>query len=164
MPRQRGCLLEPRYARNSRSEESLVSLRTVERATLRFETGPGQQLQVDFGECWLEVAGERVKVFVFVGTRDCIRWKIFEHLMFCGKMSTSNGSPKRKSWREAEVVSVGLNGRVPWSLSVDSCGETRATFGRPRVSQEQSSVPGSGDSSPPSGGGRKVLPRKVTET
>jgi transposase len=59
-----------------------VSLRTVERstaglrkealcqerATLRFETEPGHQLQVDFGECWLEVAGERVKVFVFVGT------------------------------------------------------------------------------------------------
>lgn len=59
-----------------------VSLRTVERATsglrrdvfcleratLRFETEPGQQLQVDFGECWLEVEGERVKVFVFVGT------------------------------------------------------------------------------------------------
>lgn len=59
-----------------------VSLRTVERATailrretkamegatLRFETEPGRQLQVDFGECWLEVAGVRVKVFVFVGT------------------------------------------------------------------------------------------------
>jgi transposase len=59
-----------------------VSLRTVERATaelrrealcqekatLRFETEPGQQLQIDFGERWLEVAGERVKVFVFVGT------------------------------------------------------------------------------------------------
>ena len=59
-----------------------VSLRTVERATselrketvclekatLRFETEPGEQLQVDFGECWLEVAGERVKVFMFVGT------------------------------------------------------------------------------------------------
>jgi transposase len=59
-----------------------VSLRTVERATsmlrketicleratLRFETEPGEQLQVDFGECWLEVAGERTKVFVFVGT------------------------------------------------------------------------------------------------
>jgi transposase len=60
----------------------LVSLRTVERitkdlrqsslcqerATLRYETEPGQQLQVDFGECWLEIGEQRVKVFVFVGT------------------------------------------------------------------------------------------------
>ena len=42
--------------------------RALERATLRFETEPGRQLQIDFGECWLEVAGQRVKVFVFVGT------------------------------------------------------------------------------------------------
>ena len=51
-----------------------VSLRTVERATtelrrealcqekatLRSETEPGQQLQIDFGERWLEVADERI--------------------------------------------------------------------------------------------------------
>jgi len=59
-----------------------VSLRTVERfvsplrsealnedrATLRFETEPGHQMQIDFGEKWIEVAGERVKAFVFVAT------------------------------------------------------------------------------------------------
>ena len=59
-----------------------VSLRTVERfvsplrnealnearATLRFETDPGHQMQIDFGEKWIEVAGERVKAFVFVAT------------------------------------------------------------------------------------------------
>jgi len=52
----------------------VVSIRTVERfvsplraeaineerATLRFETEPGQQMQIDFGEKWIEVAGERV--------------------------------------------------------------------------------------------------------
>jgi len=31
----------------------------MERATLRIETELGRQLQVDFGECCLEVAGER---------------------------------------------------------------------------------------------------------
>lgn len=60
----------------------LVSLRTVERAvedlraeffdaeraTLRFETSPGRQIQIDFGEKWIQVAGERVKAFVFVAT------------------------------------------------------------------------------------------------
>ncbi len=59
-----------------------VCLRTVERfvsplrsealnedrATLRFETEPGHQIQIDFGEKWIEVAGERVKAFVFVAT------------------------------------------------------------------------------------------------
>lgn len=60
----------------------LVSIRTVERfvsplrtaamneerATLRFETEPGQQMQIHFGEKWIDVAGERVKAFVFVAT------------------------------------------------------------------------------------------------
>jgi len=59
-----------------------VSLRTVERAlkpfrqsweraeqtTLRFETLPGKQMQIDFGEKWLLIGGERQKRYVFVAT------------------------------------------------------------------------------------------------
>ena len=59
-----------------------VSLRTVERAvkphrqllrakaqaTVRFETRPGQQLQIDFGTVTVRIGGERVKVKVFVAT------------------------------------------------------------------------------------------------
>lgn len=59
-----------------------VSLRTVERAvakerqslmaaaraTLRFETPPGRQLQIDFGERRVEIAGELVRAHVFVAT------------------------------------------------------------------------------------------------
>jgi transposase len=59
-----------------------VSLRTVERAvapfrrelraaelaTLRFETAAGEQLQIDFGEATVAIAGERVKVQLFVAT------------------------------------------------------------------------------------------------
>ncbi len=59
-----------------------VSLRTVERAvaplrrelvaearaTVRFETPPGQQLQIDFGERRVEIAGSSTKVFFFVAT------------------------------------------------------------------------------------------------
>ena len=59
-----------------------VSLRTVERAvaglrqalraearaTLRFETPPGHQLQIDFGETRVAIAGERVRVYLFVAT------------------------------------------------------------------------------------------------
>lgn len=50
------------------TSELRMETQCLERATLRYETEPGQQLQVDFGECWLEVGEERVKVFVFVGT------------------------------------------------------------------------------------------------
>ena len=53
-------------------ERFVAPLRTMalneERATLRFETEPGRQMQIDFGEKWIEVAGERVKAFVFVAT------------------------------------------------------------------------------------------------
>lgn len=59
-----------------------VSLRTVERAvapfrrelraaevaTIRFETAPGEQLQIDFGETTVSIAGERMKVHLFVAT------------------------------------------------------------------------------------------------
>lgn len=60
----------------------VVSLRTVERAvaplrrelraadvaTIRFETAPGEQLQIDFGETTVAIAGERVRVHLFVAT------------------------------------------------------------------------------------------------
>src|SRR3978361_464320 len=60
----------------------VVSLRTVERAvsylrremaaealaTVRFETPPGRQAQIDFGEVRACIEGERDKVFLFVAT------------------------------------------------------------------------------------------------
>jgi transposase len=59
-----------------------VSLRTLQRAvqpyrqalkaaalaTVRFETPPGRQLQIDFGERLVEIGGSRLKAFVFVAT------------------------------------------------------------------------------------------------
>ena len=59
-----------------------VSLRTEERAvapfrglltaeakaTVRFETPPGRQLQIDIGQLRVPVADERVRVFLFVAT------------------------------------------------------------------------------------------------
>jgi transposase len=60
----------------------VVSLRTVERAvcglrrelraearaTVRFETRPGEQLQIDFGERRVEIGGAPQRVFLFVAT------------------------------------------------------------------------------------------------
>jgi len=65
-----------------RARGVLASLRTVnralgplrrelvlaDRATIRFETPPGHQMQVDFGEKWLEIGGVQQKRFVFVAT------------------------------------------------------------------------------------------------
>jgi transposase len=59
-----------------------VSLRTVERAcrphraelaarsraTLRFETPPGKQMQIDFGVATVEIGGEKMPVHLFVAT------------------------------------------------------------------------------------------------
>ncbi|HEX6001234.1 MAG TPA: IS21 family transposase [Hyphomicrobiaceae bacterium] len=59
-----------------------ASLRTVERAVashraelaaearacVRFETAPGKQLQIDFGERLVEIGGAKVKVYLFVAT------------------------------------------------------------------------------------------------
>ncbi|MCP1845664.1 hypothetical protein J2R78_008698 [Bradyrhizobium sp. USDA 4538] len=37
-------------------------------ATMRFETPPGRQLQIDFGERLVEIGGVKIKAFVFVAT------------------------------------------------------------------------------------------------
>ena len=64
-----------------------VSLRTLERAlaplrqtlqaearaTLRFETPAGKQLQIDFGERRVPIGGEAVRVYVFVATLGYLR-------------------------------------------------------------------------------------------
>src|SRR5437588_7954757 len=73
-----------------------VSLRTVERAvapfrrelraaevaTIRFETAPGEQLQIDFGETTVSIAGERVKLHLTVATPGYSRrpsLAVFQH-------------------------------------------------------------------------------------
>jgi transposase len=87
------CWLEERFRRHGGNADVVhqelmtehgvaVSLRTVERAvapwrrdlaaaaraTVRFETPPGRQLQIDFGERRVEIAGEAVRVHLFVAT------------------------------------------------------------------------------------------------
>jgi len=43
-------------------------LKAQKRATVRFETRPGHQLQIDFGEVRTWIADERVRVHLFVAT------------------------------------------------------------------------------------------------
>lgn len=44
------------------------ALRAEARATVRFETAPGDQLQIDFGERTVEIAGVRERSYFFVAT------------------------------------------------------------------------------------------------
>lgn len=43
-------------------------LKAQKRATVRFETEPGRQLQIDFGDTRVWIGGERVRVHLFVAT------------------------------------------------------------------------------------------------
>jgi transposase len=44
------------------------ALQTEDPATLRFETGPGYQLQIDFGKMRVPFGGQVVKLHLFVAT------------------------------------------------------------------------------------------------
>ena len=43
-------------------------LEAARRATIRFETAPGEQMQIDFGQVRVMIGGEPVRVFLFVAT------------------------------------------------------------------------------------------------
>jgi len=43
-------------------------LEAQRRATVRFETAPGEQMQIDFGQCRVRIEGESERVFLFVAT------------------------------------------------------------------------------------------------
>lgn len=86
-----------------------VSLRTVERAvayerrqvaaetvaTVRFETPPGKQLQGDFGQTSVEIAGEKSKVFLCVLTLGYSRRpyvEVFENEQVASWLTTLEGA------------------------------------------------------------------------
>ncbi len=43
-------------------------LKAQKRATVRFETAPGHQMQIDFGDTKVWIGDERVRIHLFVGT------------------------------------------------------------------------------------------------
>ena len=92
-----------------------VSLRTVERAvqryrqelaaearaTVRFETPPGKQLQIDFGERLVEIGGSKVRVYLFVATLGYSRRSSIRSILGLGRwcrLSTASASPVRTIW------------------------------------------------------------------
>ena len=94
-----------------------LTLRTVERevrhlrreleaearATIRFETPPGQQLQIDFGERRVMIGDENLKVYLFVATLGYSR-----RLLCSGRFAMSARKAGFPVWRALSATSAGL--------------------------------------------------------
>jgi transposase len=102
----------------------VVSLRTVERAvepwrrellaearaTVRFETAPGEQLQIDFGEKRAWVGGEPVRVHLFVATLGYSR----------RNFAMAFDNQRQGSWLQGIEAAFAHFGGVPEQLLLDN--------------------------------------------
>lgn len=82
----------------------------ADRATIRFETPPGRQLQVDFGEKWLEIGGVPQKRYVFVATLGFSR-RIF---------AMAFGSMRQRDWIAGMEGAFRHFGGVPQEILSDN--------------------------------------------
>lgn len=103
-----------------------VSLRTVERAvaplrralraealaTVRFETAPGQQLQIDFGSTRVMVADEALRIFLFVATLGYSR-RIYVAVFL---------HERQTAWLQGLEGALRHFGGVPQELLIDNAG------------------------------------------
>ena len=101
-----------------------VSQRTVERvvapwrqemrlrqlATVRFETPPGKQLQADFGQCVVAIAGERVRVHLCVLTLGYSRRMVVR----------AYGHERQENWLRALEEAFRYWGGVPQEVLMDN--------------------------------------------
>jgi transposase len=113
-----------------------VSVRTVERAvadirearraaalaTVRVETPPGDQLQIDFGQKRVEIGGERVRVFFLVAVLSYSR-RLFVKAFL---------NERQDDWREGIAAALTHFGGVPRTILGDNAralvsGRDRAT-------------------------------------
>ena len=104
----------------------VVGLRTVERAvshlrrelaaealaTVRFETPPGRQLQIDFGQRRIEIEGERDKVFLFVATLGYSR-RVY---------AAAFRHERQSAWLEGIEGAFRHFGGLPGELLLDNAG------------------------------------------
>jgi transposase len=96
----------------------------AEVATVRFETAPGHQMQIDFGEKWVVIAGGRVKVHLLTAVLGYSR-RIFVKPFL---------SERQDDWREGIAEAFRHFGGVPQTLL---CDNARALVSdRDRVSDE----------------------------
>jgi transposase len=84
--------------------------RRVSLATVRYETAPGHQLQIDFGEKLVSIGGVRVRVYVFVAVLGFSR-RIFARPML---------SQRQEDWQEGIAATFEHFGGVPQTLLIDN--------------------------------------------
>jgi transposase len=109
-----------------RADEVSVPLRTLQRvlsphrraqraaelATVRFETAPGHQMQIDFGEKWVWIAEQRTKVHLFVAV-----------LGYSRRISVRPSlSQRQDEWKEGLARAFRTFGGVPQSILIDRAG------------------------------------------
>lgn len=86
--------------------------RAAELATVRFETAPGHQMQIDFGEKWVSIAGVRTRVFFFVAVLGYSR-RIFVRASL---------SQRQDDWREGLAGAFRRFGGVTQRILIDRAG------------------------------------------
>lgn len=87
-----------------------LARRAAQVATVRYETAPGQQMQIDFGERWLRIAGDRVRIHFFVAV-----------LGFCRRIFVKPFLAERhEDWREGLIAAFQHFGGVPREVLVDN--------------------------------------------
>jgi transposase len=86
--------------------------RAAELATIRFETAPGHQMQIDFGEKLVSIAGSAVRVHLFVAVLGYSR-RLF---------TRASLSQRQDDWREGLAGAFRHFGGVPRTLLLDNAG------------------------------------------
>jgi hypothetical protein len=84
----------------------------AEAATVRFETAPGHQMQIDFGEKLVPIAGSVVRVYVFVAVLGYSR-RLYVRASL---------SQRQDDWREGLAGAFQHFGGVPQTLLLDNAG------------------------------------------
>jgi transposase len=117
----RGCTMSVRTI-----ERAVADIRRAQRvaalATVRVETAPGDQLQIDFGQKWLQIAGVRVRIFLLVAVLS------YSRRLFVKAFLNERGD----DWREGIAAAFAHFGGVPRTLLGDNAralvlGRDRAT-------------------------------------
>ncbi len=90
--------------------ERRQQVRATEVATVRFETAPGQQMQVDFGEKKVSIGEHLVKVFLLVAVLS------FSRRLFVRAFLAERGD----DWREGIAAAFVHFGGVPLQVLVDN--------------------------------------------
>jgi transposase len=106
-------------------QRAITDLRRAQRvaalATVRVETPPGEQLQIDFGQQWMAIAGGRVRVFLLVAVLS------YSRRLFVKAFLNQRGD----DWREGIAAAFAHFGGVPRVLLGDNA--RALVVGRDRV-------------------------------